>query len=134
MPPEWATHRRSERVDVIAPDGSEIRLLGQIVGASMVHCSLPAGAVSLPVRHRTVEEVWYILSGRGQLWRSHGEQQQIVDLVPGLAVTIPLETSFQFSCTGDEPLTLAIVTSPPWPGADEAVAVDGPWSARTPQT
>ena len=115
-------------------DGSEIRLLGQIVGASMVHCSLPAGAVSLPVRHRTVEEVWYILSGRGQLWRSDGVQDEVVELVTGLAVTIPLGTSFQFSCTGDEPLMLVIVTSPPWPGADEALAVDGPWPAHVPQT
>jgi mannose-6-phosphate isomerase-like protein (cupin superfamily) len=104
------------------------------MGASMVHCSLPSGSVTLPVRHRTVEEVWYILSGSGQLWRGDDEQEEITELVPGLALTIPLGTSFQFSCRGDESLMLVIVTSPPWPGADEAVAVDGPWPAHVPGT
>ncbi len=131
--PTWATHRRSDGVDATAPDGSEIRLLGQVPGASMVHCTLPEGAVTLPVRHRTVEEVWYVVSGTGQLWRGDDEQEEITDLVPGLALTIPLGTRFQFRSTSEEPLVVVIVTSPPWPGADEAVPVEGRWPARLPE-
>ena len=59
--------------DAAAPDGSEIRfLIDRRHGAgraSMVHVTLPAGQVSRPVRHRTVEEIWYVLEGRGQVWR-----------------------------------------------------------------
>ncbi len=65
--------RRSPAPEVIAPDGSEIRRLldgrHQAAGASMVEVVLPAGQVSRPVYHRTVEELWYILEGRGQVWR-----------------------------------------------------------------
>jgi len=132
MAPAWTTHRRSADADAVAPDGSEIRLLGQVVGASVVHCSLPSGAVTQAVRHRTVEEVWYILGGAGQLWRGAGGTEEVTDLSPGLALTLPLGTSFQFRSTSAEPLSLVISTSPPWPGADEAVEVEGPWPARLP--
>ncbi|MBV9359307.1 MAG: cupin domain-containing protein [Chloroflexi bacterium] len=99
----------------------------------MVHCTLPRDAVTLPVRHRTVEEVWYVLSGTGQLWRGDDEQEEIADLVPGLALTIPLGTRFQFRCTSEESLVVLIATSPPWPGPDEAVPVEGHWPARLAQ-
>ena len=63
---------RSPAADVIAPDGSEIRLLIDqrhgAEGASMVEVVLPPGQVSRPVYHRTVEEIWYILEGTGQVW------------------------------------------------------------------
>ena len=51
----------------LAPDGSEIRELVRATGGSMVHCTLPVGATSLAVTHRTVEEVWYVVGGRGQV-------------------------------------------------------------------
>jgi mannose-6-phosphate isomerase-like protein (cupin superfamily) len=119
----------SERHDVLAPDGSEIRLLPQLAGGSMVHCTLPSGAVSLAVTHRTVEELWYVLSGEGLLWRRQGECQEVVPLRPGTAHTIPLGTHFQFRNPGAKPLVLVIVTMPPWPGMDEAVRVADHWPA-----
>ena len=60
--------------DTLAPDGSEIRLMSATSRGSMVHCTLHPGEVSLPVAHRTVEEVWYFLEGSGQVWRKLGEQ------------------------------------------------------------
>ena len=119
----------SERHDVLAPDGSEIRLLPQLAGGGMVHCTLPPGAVSLAVTHRTVEELWYVLAGEGLLWRQQGERQEVMPLRPGTAHTIPLGTHFQFRNPGAEPLVLLIVTMPPWPGMDEAVRVADHWSA-----
>ncbi len=114
--------------DALAPDGSEIRLLHSLPGASVVHCALPAGAVSVPVRHRTVEEVWFFLSGAGQVWRRQGEREQVLDVEPGISLTIPLGTVFQFRNTGEVPLEFIIATTPPWPGEDEAVIVDaGRW-------
>jgi mannose-6-phosphate isomerase-like protein (cupin superfamily) len=119
----------NERHDVLAPDGSEIRLLPQLAGGSMVHCTLPPGAVSLAVTHRTVEEHWYVLAGEGLLWRRQAEREEVVPLRPGTAHTIPLGTHFQFRNPGAEPLVLLIVTMPPWPGMDEAVRVADHWPA-----
>jgi mannose-6-phosphate isomerase-like protein (cupin superfamily) len=125
--PPWQTRRLPEPPDDLAPDGSEIRFLGRVAGASMVHCSLPPGAATRAVRHRTVEEAWFFLGGSGELWRRAGAVEEVTPVRAGTAVTIPLSTSFQFRATGAAPLTFVIATAPPWPGEDEAVPVEGPW-------
>ena len=118
----------SEEYDLLAPDGSEIRLLHQVDGASVVHCALPVGAVSIPVTHRTVEEIWYFLAGQGQVWRAQGDLKEVLDTRAGVSLTIPLGTRFQFRNTGAVPLEFLIATTPPWPGEDEAVLLDaGRW-------
>lgn len=115
--------------DLLAPDGSEIRLLHQLGGVSVVHCALPVGAVSIPARHRTVEEIWFFLAGKGEVWRKQDEREQVLDAAAGVSLTIPLGTDFQFRNTGDAPLEFIIATSPPWPGEDEAVALEaGRWA------
>ncbi len=113
----------------LAPDGSAVRLLCRLDGGSMAHFTLDPGGVSVAVAHRTVEEVWYMLSGEGEMWRSHGEREEVTPLRPGISLTIPLGTHFQFRNTGAAPLTFVLVTMPPWPGPDEAFEVDGHWKA-----
>ncbi len=113
----------------LAPDGSEIRELVGVEGGGMVHCTLPRGKTSIAVAHRTVEEVWYVLHGQGQVWRKQHGKESIVDVSPGTALTIPLGASFQFRNTGAEELCFIIVTIPPWPGEEEAFQVEGRWSA-----
>lgn len=118
----------SEDYDALAPDGSEIRLLHQVDGASVVHCALPVGAVSVPVKHRTVEEIWYFLAGQGQVWRAQGGREEVLDARAGVSLTIPLGTRFQFRNSGAVPLEFLIATTPPWPGEAEAVLLDaGRW-------
>ena len=114
--------------DAVAPDGSDVRILLGLTGGGMAHFELAPGATSKAVTHRTVEEIWYFLSGRGQMWRKQGEQTDIVDLGPGKCLTIPQGTHFQFRSQGDEPLAAVGVTMPPWPGKKEAVVVSGEWS------
>jgi mannose-6-phosphate isomerase-like protein (cupin superfamily) len=89
--------------------------------------SLPPNAVSKAVAHRTVEEVWYVVAGNGRMWRKLGEHQEIIELGPGVSLTIPTGTHFQFRCEGDEPLDVIGATMPPWPGESEAYFVDGIW-------
>ena len=126
--PSFESNQVADDYDVLAPDGSEIRLLHQLDGVSVAHCSLPVGAASIPVRHRTVEEVWFFLAGRGQVWRRQGEGEQVLDVAAGASLTIPLGTDFQFRNTGDVALEFVIATTPPWPGEDEAVVLDeGRW-------
>ncbi len=125
----WETRRLPRAMDATAPDGSEIRLLATGGRGSMVHCTLPAGAASLAVRHRTVEELWYCLEGAGEVWRRREGQEQTVAVEPGVSLSIPTGTHFQFRNTGRGPLRFVIVTMPPWPGEDEAVRVADHWPA-----
>jgi mannose-6-phosphate isomerase-like protein (cupin superfamily) len=114
--------------DAIAPDGSEVRLLCQTERGGMAQFALPAGAVSRAVAHRTVEEVWCFLSGRGRMWRRLGAHEEIAEVGPGTSVSIPVGTRFQFRCDSDaEPLVAVAVTMPPWPGEAEAYVVEGCW-------
>ena len=123
----FETARPGRQVDVIAPDGSEIRLLARLTGGSFVHCNLPPGGVSLAVRHRQVEEIWHFLNGRGEVWRALDGVEEVVTVTPGSTLTIPVGTCFQFSNTGEGPLEFVLVTMPPWPGAEEAVRVPDHW-------
>jgi mannose-6-phosphate isomerase-like protein (cupin superfamily) len=95
----------------------------------MAHFTLGAGQVARAMAHRTVEEVWYFLSGRGRMWRRHGTRQDTVEVTAGVSVSIPLGTHFQLRNDGAQPLAAVAVTMPPWPGDDEAYLVEGKWSA-----
>ena len=119
--------RISSTLDAIAPDGSEVRVLCQLPRGGLALFSLPPHAVSKAVAHRTVDEVWYVTSGRGRMWRKLGDDEQIVELAPGVSLTIPTGTYFQFRCDGDESLDVIGATMPPWPGEGEAFFVDGTW-------
>ncbi len=125
----FATRRLSPVDHVIAPDGSEVRVLVGLAGGELAHFRLHPDDVSLAVHHRSVEEIWYVVSGRGQMWRKTGEDEEIVDLEPGVSLTIPVNTHFQFRAVGGDSLDIIGVTMPPWPGENEAIRSDGPWSA-----
>ncbi len=124
---DFETKHLPRKYDVIAPDGSEIRLLLTMKGGSMVHCTLPPHKISLAVRHKTVEEVWYFIEGRGEVWRKQGDQEEVIEVKNGVCITIPSGTHFQFRTTGNAPLRFVITTMPPWPGEHEAVRVQNYW-------
>jgi mannose-6-phosphate isomerase-like protein (cupin superfamily) len=111
--------------DAIAPDGSEITyLVGDARRASLVEVRLPAGTASRPVRHRTVEEVWYFLAGTGRVWlRPPAGEPLLHDVGPGRALVIPTGWAFQFRADPAADLRFLCYTSPPWPGDDEAIPV-----------
>ena len=110
------TKRVGSVPDAIAPDGSEVRVLSQLSRGGLAIFSLSPNAVSKAVAHRTVDEIWYILSGSGRMWRKLGECEEVVELSPGISLTIPTGTHFQFRCDGHEPLNIIGATMPPWPG------------------
>lgn len=112
---------------VVAPDGAEVRPLAWLQAASIAHTTLPPGTTSQAVVHRTITEVWYFISGTGQVWRRQGDRQEVVDVAPGHCLTIPVGTTFQYRTTSDEPLCFLMTTMPPWPGDHEAIKVDGLW-------
>jgi mannose-6-phosphate isomerase-like protein (cupin superfamily) len=127
---EVATKKLSLDADVFAPDGCEVRILAQTPRGSMAHFTLGAGQVARAVAHRTVEELWFFLSGRGRMWRRQGAREETIDVAPGVSLSIPLGTHFQLRNDGAEPLAAVAVTMPPWPGEDEAYLVEGKWLAK----
>ena len=94
----------SSKPDCLAPDSSEIRLLAATSRVSTVHCSLPPGQVSLAVAHKSVEEIWYFIEGRGEVWRKQGDDEDVTTVVPGVSLAIPTGAHFQFRNTGAVPL------------------------------
>ncbi len=113
--------------DVMAPDGSEVRVLCATSRGGMATFTLQPGAVAKAVVHRTVDEVWYFVSGHGQMWRRLGHEEDVLEVGAGVSVAIPVGTQFQFRCDGFEPLVAVAATMPPWPGEAEAVLVEGTW-------
>lgn len=123
----FVTRQLVPEIDAIAPDGSEIRLMAETARGSFVHCTLPPGSVSKAVRHRTIEEIWYFLSGDGEVWRALDGEEACVPVAAGTALSIPARAHFQFRNTGGGPLCFVIATMPPWPGDAEAVRVADHW-------
>jgi len=126
---DFGTMQLPAAPDAIAPDGSDVRVLLQVGRGSMAHFELAAGRVSRAVAHHAVDELWYVLSGHGQVWRRQGRRQETVRLRPGTCLSIPASTHFQFRADAGGPLAAVGVTMPPWPGADEAYDVPGAWPA-----
>jgi len=124
----FSTTRLPARPDAVAPDGSDVRVLLQLRGGSLAHFELPPRQTSIAVAHRTVEEIWFFVTGRGEMWRKLDDQEELLPVDPGVCVTIPAGTHFQFRSFGDDPLGIIGVTLPPWPGEGEAFEVAGKWT------
>lgn len=125
---EFQTRRAAPEPDAIAPDGSEVRILAALAGGSMAAFRLAPGQVSRAVAHRTVEEIWCVVAGTGELWRrARNGHEELTRLEPGVSLTIPLGITFQFRADASGALEIVAVTMPPWPGDGEAVEREGPW-------
>lgn len=125
--PAFETKRLPPAPDYTAPDGSDVRLLLDMDGGGLAHFELPPGSTSVAVAHRTVDEIWYIVGGRGEMWREQDGLEEVVALEPGVCLTIPVGTRFQLRSSGDGALAAVAVTMPPWPGSEEARTVPGKW-------
>lgn len=93
----------------------------------MAEFRLAAGVTTFAVAHRTIDEVWFVTAGQGQLWRHSPDRDSTVNLEVGVSVSIECGTAFQFRNTGSVDLTIVGITMPPWPGPDEAQLVTGRW-------
>ncbi len=123
--------RAAEAPDYTSPDGAEIRLVLRpevegTVNHSVCEAVFRAGQVSRAVRHRRVEESWYVLEGEADVWRRppRGEAA-VTHIAPGDALDIPPGFGFQVRVTSRGQLRLLCATAPAWPGPDEAIPIRG---------
>lgn len=112
---EFATKLLPREKDDVAPDGSDVRVLLGLAGGGMAHFELAPGKTSGAVTHRTIGEIWFFLSGSGEMWLKQGDREEVVSVEQDVCLTIPPGMHFQFRSFGDEPLSAIGVTMPPWP-------------------
>lgn len=125
------TQRVPQAYQHISPAGAEVRLLMDNPQGGIAHCTLKAGTISKAVRHKTVSELWFVLSGQGAIWRKDQQQELITPLSAGITIDIPLGTDFQYRSDAED-LVFLCVTTPPWSGADEASYVkQGGWEPNS---
>jgi len=124
----FETKRLPVNRDAIAPDGSDVRVLLKLKGGSLAHFELAPGETSIATAHCNVEEIWFFVNGRGEMWRKLDRHEKIVPVDAGVCITIPVGTRFQFRSFGYEPLAAISVTMPTWPGEGEAYKVQGIWT------
>ena len=124
---KFDTKRIPEDWDELAPDGSRVRKLLQVSSGDMAHFELPSGMVSTAEIHPDFEEMWHFIAGQGEMWRKQGDREETVLVEPGVSISIPKNTVFQFRSLGDQSLEAIGVTMPPWLGEASVQNVDGVW-------
>jgi len=122
--------RLPEKPDYQAPDSSEIRLLLSMKYGGLCHCTILPNSTTLAGTHKTVEEIWYIIQGQGQVWQKQQDREKVVDVYPGVCLAIPPQTHFQVRNTNSESVCFIIATLPPWPGPQEWVRVVDHWQTQ----
>lgn len=113
--------------DSISSFGAEVRSLLSIENSSLSLMELPSGFTTDPVYNNNIDEIWYIVGGRGELWRKQGSEEKIVPLDTGVCVTIPRKVHFQVRTYGFQPLSLLVVSTPIMQGDYDAERVKGIW-------
>ncbi len=116
-----------ESPDAKSPAGADIRFLIDGPSGNMIHSTVPPHQTNRATVHATVSEFWFILEGRGEIWRQDGAHGLVTELVPGTSIDIPVGTAFQYRNVSDQDLKFLCITMPPWPGDFEATHVEGVW-------
>ncbi len=104
---------RRDTKTINTPHGSEIRPLIDRTTSPINQCSLaeeilPAGASVAQHHHEVLEEIYYIIEGRGVM-RIDDEEREVGG---GDAIYIPRFARHTLTNTGDEPMRLLLVCGP----------------------
>ena len=108
--------------EFIAGDGTQLRELLHPdkqrleLGYSLAHATVQIGQTSVP-HSLTTSEVYYILSGRGEMHID--DEKQLVEA--GDAVYIPPNAKQFIHNSGTEPLVFICIVDPAWRKEDETV-------------
>lgn len=122
----------SSTVKVLGDHGNEDQ--PNNVGVVLAIAKSPS-AVSVPVIRENLDEHYFVISGKGEIWLKNPEdgEEEISILEPGVAKLIPRKWPIQFRGTDvEKPLILLVVTNPPYRtiqhlGPVETVLDEGYW-------
>ena len=108
-----------QTVSFITKDGSEIRELlahrnSCIRNQSLAEARVPVGGQTTPHYHPLTEEIYYILSGQGEL--TIGDETSAVG--PGDAIAIPPGAEHQITNTGGKTLKFICCCAPGYENDD----------------
>jgi|GEM_PF-2592471 len=122
-----------KKYNYLAPDDSQTRLLGKSSRGNMAHFTLPPHTTSKAIHQRSVQELWYFLSGTGQVWLKYKGKSEIYKVSGGSSLTLPNDIDFQFrNLSNTKNLVFLDVTMPPWPGDSVISYIKGPWKPTIP--
>ena len=107
---------------------TQIRYLLKTERGDITHAVCPPGETS-PV-HFLPElfEAYYVLAGRGEIWRQISDREEITALRPGRLVQIPAGTRFQYRAYSDASLVFLVVVLPTWREELFHLVEGGPWT------
>jgi mannose-6-phosphate isomerase-like protein (cupin superfamily) len=80
------TKRLPVERDDIAPDGSDVRVLLNLDKGGLAHFEIGPHKTSVAVAHRTVEEIWYFLGGKGRCGESSIIKRKLFTSRPAFAL------------------------------------------------
>jgi len=132
-----ATKVIGEKPDYISPGGaSEIRELIQRPQGELTHATCPSGRISHPAALDGLYEMFFVLAGKGQVWRSGGGYEGVTRLHPGRWVAMPPGTAFQYRAEADADLVFLVMVVPGGRRSDtgHSTTAAGPWMARRRRT
>ncbi|MBD2089365.1 cupin domain-containing protein [Microcoleus sp. FACHB-1515] len=109
--PEFVAGDGTQLRELLHPDKQPIDLR-----YSLAHAIVAAGQTSI-LHSLTTSEVYYILSGRGEM--EIDSDRQIVE--PGDAIYIPPHAKQRITNTENEPLVFICIVDPAWRQEDETV-------------
>ena len=117
---------RNEASIINTRHGSEIRPLIDRTTSGITQCSLAEeillpGQTVTPHRHREIEEIYYIVEGRGSM--TVGDDRR--EVTAGDAVYVPRANRHTLTNTGTEPLRLLLVCGPAFFYEDEVLDAKG---------
>lgn len=112
-------NRHQTRI-IETPHGSQIRPLIDRTTSAITQCSLaeevlPPGAAVTPHHHHQLEEIYYLVEGRGVM--QVGDEEREVSA--GDAVYIPRGQRHSLKNTGTEPIRMILVCGPAFFYEDE---------------
>lgn len=116
-----------DEFDTTSPAGAKVCLLVGNETGGMIHSTVPPFQTNRAVIHSTVDELWFVLEGHGEIWRDNGEESSVTSLTPGVSIELRKGTKFQYRNVSSENLKFVCITIPAWPGEHEASYIDGIW-------
>jgi mannose-6-phosphate isomerase-like protein (cupin superfamily) len=129
--PAWETGALPREPTYLAPSGkTEIRMLPNLPSGEVTHATLSPGEISKPAYLEGLSEFFFGLSGSGEVWRSDGSNENVVELMPKRCVSMPAGVRFQYR-SGNEGLRFLVVVAPRWSEDRWHEAPTGFWDLET---